>query len=81
MLCYALAHCSSDRRLTWHVARCGTLVQVLYYRDCRTINKIQVAVVTEATGVAVSEPFALETKWDFEAFVRTKAGSDTGGSW
>lgn len=54
---------------------------VLYYRDCRTINKVQVASVTAENGVAISEAFALATKWDYEAFVRPKAGNDTGGSW
>lgn len=55
-------------------------MRVLYYRDCRTLNKIQCAVVT-ADGIDVSEPYVLDTKWDYESFVKPKAGSDTGGSW
>eukprot|EP00941_MAST-03F_sp_MAST-3F-sp1_P004954 g4954.t1 len=55
-------------------------MRVLYYRDCRTMNKIQCATVTE-NGVEVSEPYVMETKWDYDAFVKPKAGSDTGGSW
>ena len=41
---------------------------------------MQIATVT-TQGVVVSDPFALTTKWDFESFVRPKAGNDTGGSW
>lgn len=38
--------------------------QVCYYRDKNSINKFQLAKVT-AAGVTISEPFALETKWDY----------------
>lgn len=55
-------------------------MRVLYYRDCRTINKITLAKITRDSAL-VSEPYTLDTKWDFEAFVRAKAGADTGGSW
>jgi len=39
---------------------------VCYYRDKQTTNKFQIARVT-AEGVSVSEPFALETQWGYEA--------------
>ena len=34
-----------------------------------------------AAGSSVSEPFSLDTKWDYKSFVKPKAGADTGGSW
>lgn len=34
-----------------------------------------------AAGAVVSEPYSLDAKWDFKAFVNPKAGTDTGGSW
>ncbi|KAL3134988.1 hypothetical protein ABBQ32_007942 [Trebouxia sp. C0010 RCD-2024] len=43
-------------------------LKVCYYRDKNSINKFQVAKVT-ADGVDICEPFALETNWDFKAFV------------
>lgn len=55
-------------------------MKILYYRDCRTINKITLAKIT-AEGGMVSEPFTLATKWDFQSFIKAKAGADTGGSW
>jgi len=41
---------------------------VLFYRDCRTINKYNIAKVT-ASGVEISKPYSLPTKWDFKRFV------------
>ena len=41
---------------------------------------VQIAKIT-AAGVVISEPYALETKWDFKSFVKPKADADTGGSW
>jgi 20S proteasome subunit beta 7 len=35
---------------------------VLYYRDARSVDKIQVAKVT-AEGVSISEPYIVETDW------------------
>ena len=55
-------------------------MKILYYRDCRTINKITLAKITAEGGI-VSEPFTLATKWDFQSFIKAKAGADTGGSW
>lgn len=42
-------------------------LRVLFYRECRAINKFQVA---DASGgrVIISDPFSVETKWDFEGF-------------
>jgi 20S proteasome subunit beta 7 len=57
-----------------------TCMRTLYYRDCRTINRISFAKVTK-DGPEVAEPISLETKWDYELFARPKAGADTDGSW
>lgn len=55
-------------------------LRVLFYRDCRALNRIQIA-KADAGGVAVSQPFALDTVWDLAAFSQPKAGMDTDGSW
>lgn len=47
-----------DITFWWHL-------QVCYYRDKQTTNKFQIAQVT-AQGVNISEPFALDTKWDYK---------------
>lgn len=41
------------------------VMQVCHYRDKNSINKFQIAKVT-ADGVNISEPFAVETKWDYK---------------
>ena len=59
-----------------------SVVQVCYYRDKQSINKFQMASVKAADGgsrvttsvkaadggsrVTISEPFALDTKWDYK---------------
>merc|ERR1711991_784845 len=43
-------------------------MRVLFYRDARTINRIQIATVN-ADGVSISEPFELETNWDLKSTV------------
>ena len=53
-------------------------MRVLYYRDGRSLNRMQVATVTSA-GCTISEPYALETEWEYAGFV-TPGGSMT-GSW
>jgi 20S proteasome subunit beta 7 len=37
-------------------------MRVLYYRDARTINKLQLAKIT-AAGAVISSPYALDTEW------------------
>ncbi|ETO20829.1 hypothetical protein RFI_16378 [Reticulomyxa filosa] len=39
-------------------------MRVLYYRDCRSINKIIFAKVTREGGVEIEAPVSLETNWD-----------------
>lgn len=51
------------------------ILKVLFYRDARTLDRIQTAVVT-SEGAVVNPPKVLETKWDHKAFI---AGSRAGG--
>lgn len=55
-------------------------VRILWYRDTRALNKITLAKIT-ADGAVISEPYSVDTKWDFKSFVAPKAGIATGGSW
>lgn len=55
-----------------------TCMRVLFYRDCRTINKITRGEIEEGTSGHVSEPYRLDTKWDYRAFVEPKSDA---GSW
>ena len=55
-------------------------MRVLWYRDTRALNKIQLAKMT-AAGTVISEPYSVDTKWNFRSFVQPKAGIATGGSW
>eukprot|EP00758_Cryptobia_borreli_P008075 Tbor_TRINITY_DN5355_c4_g3::TRINITY_DN5355_c4_g3_i1::g.4677::m.4677/K02736/PSMB4; 20S proteasome subunit beta 7 len=42
-------------------------LKTLFYRECRAINKFQIA--DAANGkVIISDPFTVDTKWDFEGF-------------
>jgi 20S proteasome subunit beta 7 len=41
---------------------------VLFYRDKNSINKFQIATVTASRGYELSEPFALNTTWNFKRF-------------
>merc|ERR1711934_34168 len=45
-------------------------MKVLYYRDCRTINKLQFATIS-SEGIelnSANEPVILDTKWDYAKF-------------
>lgn len=53
-------------------------LRVCYYRDKNSINKFQMAKVTK-DGVSISEPFALETKWDYKRFADPSANA--AGTW
>ncbi|TFK41663.1 nucleophile aminohydrolase [Crucibulum laeve] len=44
-------------------------MRVLYYRDARSLNKYQVATITEK-GVTISESRQLETSWSFAEGIR-----------
>ena len=55
-------------------------MRVLFYRDCRSLNQIQIAKATN-DGAIVSEPFKISTEWSLAAFAQPKAGTNTDGSW
>ena len=80
----ALPHIRSNWKPGMSEAEARTLLEdcmrTLYYRDCRTINRLTFAKVT-ASGPTVNEPVSLETKWNYASFVRPKAGADSDGSW
>ncbi|KAI9009553.1 nucleophile aminohydrolase [Gaertneriomyces semiglobifer] len=44
-------------------------MRVLYYRDARSSNKIQRATLN-AAGITITEPYELETQWDFAESIR-----------
>lgn len=50
------------------------VMKVLFYRDARTIDRIQIATVSK-DGVKISEPMQLDTEWSYKAFVE---GARTG---
>ncbi|PNH10226.1 Proteasome subunit beta type-4 [Tetrabaena socialis] len=45
-------------------------LKVCYYRDKVSINKFQIAKVTKDAGTSISEPFALEMRWDYKLFAQ-----------
>jgi len=44
-------------------------MRVLFYRDCRALNRIQIATIT-AEGARIGEPYILDTNWDLQKFVK-----------
>jgi len=50
------------------VALLEDAMRVLFYRDCRSINKFQLAKV-DATGITISPAKSLDTKWNYSRFV------------
>ena len=57
-------------------------MRILFYRDCRASNRIQIAKVDEGSGeVLISDPFELETSWDAASFVAPVADLDGDGGW
>eukprot|EP00591_Stephanopyxis_turris_P001608 CAMPEP_0195513536 /NCGR_PEP_ID=MMETSP0794_2-20130614/5169_1 /TAXON_ID=515487 /ORGANISM="Stephanopyxis turris, Strain CCMP 815" /LENGTH=203 /DNA_ID=CAMNT_0040641579 /DNA_START=309 /DNA_END=917 /DNA_ORIENTATION=- len=55
-------------------------LRVLFYRDCRALNRIQIAKAT-SDGVLVSEPYEIDTSWDAASFVSPKGGLEGDGGW
>eukprot|EP00742_Colponemidia_sp_Colp-10_P000569 GILJ01000622.1.p1 GENE.GILJ01000622.1~~GILJ01000622.1.p1 ORF type:complete len:244 (+),score=42.31 GILJ01000622.1:75-806(+) len=53
-------------------------MRVIYYRDCKATNKIQISKVT-ARGVEVSPAYALQTQWEYQRFI--DPGAAESGSW
>jgi len=56
-------------------------MRVLFYRDCRASNRIQIAKVTRADGVMISDPYELETSWESASFVSPKGELNGDGGW
>jgi 20S proteasome subunit beta 7 len=56
-------------------------MKVLFYRDCRALNRIQIAKVTQEGGVLISDPYELETEWSSASFVEPKGQLDGDGGW
>jgi 20S proteasome subunit beta 7 len=56
-------------------------MRVLFYRDCRALNRIQIAKVTKEDGVLISDPYELETEWKSASFVEPKGELDGDGGW
>eukprot|EP00602_Paraphysomonas_sp_CaronLab_P003489 CAMPEP_0185024194 /NCGR_PEP_ID=MMETSP1103-20130426/7162_1 /TAXON_ID=36769 /ORGANISM="Paraphysomonas bandaiensis, Strain Caron Lab Isolate" /LENGTH=240 /DNA_ID=CAMNT_0027557095 /DNA_START=57 /DNA_END=779 /DNA_ORIENTATION=+ len=55
-------------------------LRVLFYRDCRASNKIQIAKAT-ADGTLISEPYELSTNWETATFDARHGGAPDGSSW
>jgi len=43
-------------------------MRILFYRDCRTINKFHLARITK-DGPSISKPYSLSTQWEFSRFI------------
>ena len=57
-------------------------MRILFYRDCRASNRIQIAKVEEDSGeVLISEPYELDTHWDSASFIAPVADLDGDGGW
>jgi len=56
-------------------------LKVMFYRDCRASNRIQIAKAT-IEGTLVSEPYELQADWETANFdVRHANGATDGSSW
>ncbi|KAJ1400729.1 20S proteasome beta subunit [Ochromonadaceae sp. CCMP2298] len=57
-------------------------LRVMFYRDCRALNRIQIAKAT-SEGTLVSEPYQLETEWETANFDVRHSSAVTldGSSW
>ena len=56
-------------------------MRILFYRDCRALNRIQIAKVTKDDGVLVSDPYEIETDWSSKGFKLAKTELDGNGGW
>ncbi|KAI9092094.1 nucleophile aminohydrolase [Phlyctochytrium arcticum] len=50
-------------------------MRVLFYRDARSLNKIQRATIN-ASGITITEPYELETEWAFAESIRGYGATD-----
>jgi len=44
-------------------------MRVLIYRDCKTLNSFILGTVTKEKGVSISEPYSIQTEWEYQRFV------------
>lgn len=56
-------------------------MRVLFYRDCRALNRIQIAKVTKDDGVLISDAYELETNWSVAGFEGPKGDLAGDGGW
>jgi 20S proteasome subunit beta 7 len=57
-------------------------LRILFYRDCRASNRVQIAKVEAESGeILISEPYELDTQWDAASFVSPVADLDGDGGW
>lgn len=56
-------------------------MRVLFYRDCRALNKIQIAKVEKGGSCLVSDPYEIETHWESASFSQAKADLSGDGGW
>lgn len=45
-------------------------LRVLYYRDARSLNKYQRAIITKEGGVRITEPYSVSTNWSYASDIR-----------
>ena len=55
-------------------------LRVLYYRDCRASNKIQIA-KSSAEGTLISDTYELETEWETATFTSRHGIKSDGSTW
>lgn len=51
-------------------------MRVLIYRDCRALNSILFAKVDIENGVTMDEPIKIDTKWDYNIFIKSNTDLD-----
>jgi len=56
-------------------------MKLLFYRDCKASNRIQIAKVTKADGVLISEPYELETSWTAQSSIPSSTHQEGDGGW
>lgn len=57
-------------------------MRILFYRDCRASNRIQIAKVSEDTGdVLISDPYELDTQWVGAALPAGVTSLEGDGGW
>ena len=45
-------------------------MRVLYYRDARSLDRIQISTVSRDKGVVIGKPYRIETDWEFGRHVQ-----------